>query len=82
MMPQSLDIIPHLLLDICQDLVGAGVHGARKHEVVPDKNTSLIHHAVKLVLFELTSSPQPDHIESAKLGVLPDVFVGLMGGTG
>lgn len=81
-MPDPLHIITHFGLDIGQDVSGAGVECACEHEVMPDEDACLIHTLIELILLELTTTPQSDHVEPAEEGILLDVFVGVPVGPG
>ena len=66
MIPQSDDIINHLLPDILIDLLSARIHRTRKHQIMPNQQSILIAQVIEDVMVELTASPNPQHIEVAE----------------
>jgi hypothetical protein len=49
---------------------------------MPNQNTCCIHRLIKLIFFELTTSPQSEHVESTEESVISYFFIGLTSGAG
>jgi hypothetical protein len=49
---------------------------------MPYQNTCCVHCLIKLIFFELTTSPQSEHVESTEESVISHFLVGLKSGPG